>query len=72
MKLKIPQLILDRIAQMVRHETVNTISEHYGTRVEGSVPVRGNFFAEFILLLYNSGQMTYLGKHLLSQFKCYR
>ena len=35
---------------MGRHETVNTRSEHYSPRVEGSIPVRGNFSAEFILL----------------------
>ena len=35
---------------MARHETVKTRSEHYSPRVKGSIPVRGNFFAEFILL----------------------
>ena len=50
MELKIPQLALAKIAQMGRHETVNTRSEHYSPRVEGSIPVRDNFFAEIILL----------------------
>ena len=36
------------VAQLGRHETVNTISEHYSPTVTGSIPVRGNFFAEFI------------------------
>ena len=49
-ELKIPQLTLAKIAQMGRHDIVNTRSEHYSPRVEGSIPVRGNFFAEFILL----------------------
>ena len=34
-------------------------------RVEGSIPVRGNFLAEFILLSYNTGRsdrMIYLWK----------
>ena len=30
--------------------------------VEGSIPVRGTFFAEIILLQYNSGRMIYLRK----------
>ena len=42
--------MLAKIAQMGRHETINTRNEHYSPRVEGSIPVRGNFFAEFILL----------------------
>ena len=41
---------------MGRHETVNRRSEHYSTKVKGSITVRGNLFAEFILLLYNSGR----------------
>ena len=44
MELKIPQLTLAKIAQLGRHETVNTRSEHYNNRVAGSIPVRGNFF----------------------------
>ena len=55
MELKIPQLILAKIAHMGTHETVNTRSEHYSPRVKGSTLVRGIFFAEFILLQYNSG-----------------
>ena len=50
MELKIPQLILAKIAQMARQDTVKTRSEHHSPRVEGSIPVRGNFLAEFILL----------------------
>ena len=46
---KDPQLTLAKIAQMVRHETVNT-SEHYSHRVKGSIPARGKLFSEFILL----------------------
>ena len=38
------------LAQLDRLEVVNTRREHYSPRVEGSIPVRGNFFAEFILL----------------------
>ena len=38
-----PQLTLVKIAQMGRHETVNTESENYGPRLEGLIPVRGNF-----------------------------
>ena len=49
-ELKIPQLILAKIAQMGKHENINMRSEHNRPRVEGAVPVRGNFFAEFILL----------------------
>ena len=45
-----PQLTLPKIAQMGMHETGTTRSEHYCPRVKGSIPVRGNFFAEFILL----------------------
>ena len=43
-------------AMLARHETVDTKSEHYSTRVSGSIPVRGNIFDEFILLQYNSGR----------------
>ena len=32
-ELKIPQLTLSKIAQLARHETVNTRSEHYSPRV---------------------------------------
>ena len=44
--------VLTRITlqQLTRYETVNPRSEHYSHRVKGSMPVRGNFFAEFILL----------------------
>ena len=31
-------------AQLARHETVNTRSEQYSPRVEGSFPVRKNLF----------------------------
>ena len=37
------KLTLAKIAEMERHETVNT-------EVEGSIPLRYNFFAESILL----------------------
>ena len=50
MELKISELTLAKIAQMGRHQTVHIRSEHYSPRVEGSIPVGGNFFAEFILL----------------------
>ena len=39
---------------MERHEAISTRSDHYSPRVEGSIPVRGHFFAEVILLQYNS------------------
>ena len=55
-ELNMPQLILAKIAQLGRHETVNTRSVHFSSGVAGSIPVIGNFFAEFILLLYNSGR----------------
>ena len=48
---------------MGRHETVNTRSEHHSPKVKDSIPVKGNFFAEFVLPLYNSGRtdrMMYL------------
>ena len=35
------------VAQLGRHETVNTRSEHYSPIITGSIPVRGNFLAEF-------------------------
>ena len=54
-ELKIPELTLVQIAQLARYETVNTRSEHYNPKAKGSSPVRGSFFAEFILLLCNSG-----------------
>ena len=38
------------LAQFGKNETANTTSEHYYPRATGSIPVRGNFFAEFILL----------------------
>ena len=31
------------LAQLERHETVSTRSEHYSLRLEGSIFVRGNF-----------------------------
>ena len=49
-ELKMPQLTLVKIAQMGRHETVNTKSENYGPRVEGLIPVRDNFLLKIILL----------------------
>ena len=49
-ELNIPLLALAKIVQLGRHETVNTRSEHYSPSVVGSIPVRGKFFAEFILL----------------------
>ena len=42
--LKIPQSIFGKIAQVGRHKTINTRSEHYSDGVQGSIPVRGNFF----------------------------
>ena len=36
------------IAQLARHETVNTRIEHCSSRVKSSIPVRGHIFAEFI------------------------
>ena len=50
MELNIPQLTLAKIAQLGRYETVNIRGEHYSPRVVASIPARGNFFAEFILL----------------------
>ena len=51
-ELKIPQLTLAKIAQMGRHKTENTRNEHYSPRVEGSIPVRGNIFAQFVSFIY--------------------
>ena len=45
---KDPSLV--KIAQVGRHDTVNIRSEHYSSRAEGSIPIRANFFAEFIVL----------------------
>ena len=42
-----PQLTLAKVAQLGRHETVKTRSEHYSPRVAGSIPVRGNFLLNF-------------------------
>ena len=50
MELNIPQLTLAKKAQMGRHEAVNTGRDHFNPMVEGSIPVRINIFAEFILL----------------------
>ena len=50
LELNIPQLTLAKIAQLGKHETVNTRSEHYSPGLEATIPVRSNFFAEFILL----------------------
>ena len=36
------------VAQLARQETVNTRSEHYSNRVEGSIPVRGNLLPNLI------------------------
>ena len=48
-ELKIPQLTLAEIAQMGRHGIVGTRGEHYSLGGKGSIPIGGNFFAEFIL-----------------------
>ena len=37
-------------------KAINTRSEHYSPGV--TIPVKGNFFAEFILLQYNSGRIA--------------
>ena len=50
MELKILPLTLAKIAQLRSLESVHTRSEYYSLRVAGSVPVRGKFFPEFILL----------------------
>ena len=57
-ELKIIQLTIANIAQMGRHETVNTRSENYSPGLEGSIPVRDNFFSDFILLKYNLADLT--------------
>ena len=49
-ELKIPQLTLAKIAEMGRHETVSIRSEYYSPKIEGTIPVRGNFCTEIILL----------------------
>ena len=54
MELKIIQLTLVKIAQLGRCDTVNTRSEHHSPRVAGSIPVRGNFFAEVNLFCSNT------------------
>ena len=47
---KDPSSNIAKIAQMGRHEIINR-SEHYRQPLgPGSIPVRGNFSAEFILL----------------------
>ena len=59
---------------MLNTWTVNTRSEHYRPRVEGLIYVRGNFFAEYILLLYNSGRTArkiYFGKKLIILYVSY-
>ena len=38
------------LAQLARHETVNIRRENYSPKVEDSIPIISNFFAEFILL----------------------
>ena len=57
MELQIPQLTLAKIAQMGGQEIVDKRTERNSPRVEGSIPIRGNCFAEFILLYYNYGRM---------------
>ena len=62
MELTLSQLTLAKIVQLGRYDTVKTRSEYYSLQVTGSIPVRCNFFIEFILLQYNSGRtaiMTY-------------
>ena len=59
MELKIPQLTqltLFKIAQLARHGTVNTRSEHYSLRFKVSIPGRDNLFAEYIFALIQSWQ----------------
>ena len=51
MDLKTTQLTLAKIAQMGRHEILNARSEHHPPRVEGSIPVGGNFLLN---LFYSS------------------
>ena len=49
-QLKIPQLTLAKIAQLGRHEAVNTRSALYGSRVKGSNPVRENLYRSNTIL----------------------
>ena len=56
MELKIPQLTPAKIAQMGRHETVNTRSGHYSARVKGSIPVRGNFTITILIQFWQNWQ----------------
>ena len=65
MELKIPQLTLVKIAQLGRHGTVNTRSEHYSPRVAGSIPVSGNFFLNLLCtdtILAELPELSILGK----------
>ena len=52
MELEIPQLTFDKIAQLRRHETVNTRSEHYSPWVASSILLRGNYLLN--LFCYNT------------------
>ena len=38
------------LAQLARHETVNTRSEQYSPRIEGSINVRENLFCSNTIL----------------------
>ena len=49
-KLKIPQLTLAKIAQMGRHETVNTRSEHYRAQSLLKVTFLFNLFCSNTIL----------------------
>ena len=51
-ELNIPQLTIANIGKFGERLTKSFQS----SRVQGSIPVKGNFFAEFILLQYNSGK----------------
>ena len=33
---------------MGKHQTINTRTEHYSPRVNGSIPVRGNLFTQIV------------------------
>ena len=48
---------------MGRHETVNTRTEHNSPRVEDSISVRGNCFAELLKPRVKVWKSSQLGKH---------
>ena len=63
--LKSPAFKQWELAQLGRHETVNT-SEHYSPRVAGSIPVRSNFFC-WICFALNEFWQNYQNDSILGK-----